>query len=322
MTDLEKRELALETDAREEAKKRLREASGRAPMRLLRKYVDPLARAISEAQEAVEKGANWPYAVPLAAIDAEKLALITLAVALKSLSNTETTLYGPPVINVLREIAQWCWYENVCDNLRSRERNLAQLLARRNKNPWHARRRAAEMIEDFRQERWSDTDMGLQLGGALLDMAIKSTGLIAKQLRPKASATIRLTDEGNRQIRHLQTVDELLLAPLLLPMLVRPRPWVGGIGGGYLRHDLDFVKRQDGLPDPPPHGDLEIACTAVNALQDTPWRMNRRVFEVMKKAWAAGEPKDVLPPPMPEDLGRDSRNARRERETIAERDAM
>jgi DNA-directed RNA polymerase len=320
MEDLEKRQQALERDALEEARERIQKASRRAPLRLLRKYWKAVAQAVRKAQEAAEQGANWPYVVPLVAIDAEKLALITLGITLKCVGDPETARFGPSVAGVLREIAQWCWYENVCDKLRSRERNLAVALARRNKNPWHARRRASRMIAEFRQERWGDTDMGLQLGGALLDMAIKATGLFVKQPSPKASSTIQLTDKGKQEVHKLIVFDQLLLTPIRRPRVVPPVPWTGPRGGGYGDDTLELVSVRNGPPTPLAHGDLEIACRAVNALQATPWRINRRLFEIMGRAWTSGEPKEILPPPLP--AKRDKRNARLEREILAARDAM
>jgi DNA-directed RNA polymerase len=320
MEDLERRQQALERDALEEARERLKMASRRAPLRLLRKYWKGVSQAVRKAQNAAEEGANWPYVVPLVAIDPEKLALIALGVTLKCVGGPETTRFGPPVASVLREIAQWAWYENVCDILQSRERNLAIALARRNKNPWHARRRAGNMIAAFREERWGDSDMGLQLGGALLDLAIKSTGLFVKQPRPKASSTIQLTEKGKREVQHLLAVDLFLLTPVHRPMVLPPVPWTSARGGGYRDHTLDLVSSKDGSPTSPAHGDLEIACRVVNALQETPWRINQRLFEIMRQAWALGEPKEILPPPLP--VKRDRRNARREREILSARDAM
>jgi DNA-directed RNA polymerase len=320
MEALEKRQLALDRDAFEEAKERLKKVSRRAPLRLLRRYWKGVAQAVQKAQKKAEEGANWPYVVPLVALDAEKLALITLGVTLKCVGNSETTRFGPSVASVLREIAQWAWYENVCDKLQSRERNLAIALARRNRNPWHARRRASRMIAEFREERWGDTDLGLQLGGALLDLAIEATGLFAKQPRPKASTTIQLTEKGKREVQQLLVFDDLLLTPIRRPRVLPPVPWTGPRGGGYGDNTIDLVSAKKVPPTSLAHGDLEIACRVVNALQETPWKINRRLFEVMRRAWASGEPKEVLPPPLL--AKRDRRNARREREILSARDAM
>jgi DNA-directed RNA polymerase len=322
MDDLEKRQQALDRDALEDARERLKKAARRAPLRLLRKYWKAVAEAVQKAQKTAEEGANWPYVVPLVAIDAEKLALITLGTTLKSVGDPETARFGPSVASVLREIAQLCWYENVCDKLQSRERNLAYALARRNKNPWHARRRASRMIAEFREERWGDTDMGLQLGGALLDLAIKATGLFFKQARRKASSTIQLTPKGKEEVQKLLILDELLLVPIRRPRVLPPVPWTGPRGGGYGDDTLDLVSAHKNGPPTTPlaHGDLGIACRAVNALQETPWRIHRRLYEVMREAWASGEPEEVLPPPLP--AKREARNARLEREILAARDAM
>jgi len=324
MEGLEKRQEALDRDALEEARERLKKAARRTPLRLLRKYWKAVAQGVRKAQKRAEEGANWPYIVPLVAIDAEKLALITLATTLKRVGDPETARFGPSVASVLREIAQWCWYENVCDKLQNRERNLAYALARRNKNPWHARRRASNMIAEFREERWGDTDMGLQLGGALLEIAIKATGLFAKQPRPKASSTIQLTLKGKEEVEKLRTLDELLLVPIRRPRVLPPVPWTGPRGGGTGDGTLDMVSAHKSGPPTTSlaHGDLGIACRALNAFQETPWRINRRLFEIMRRAWASGEPKEVLPPPLPDVAGFKNLSARWVREILSARDGM
>lgn len=322
MTKLEKRELELETDAIEEAKRRVRKSAERGPMRLLQAAVGPLAKAVLEAQEAVENGARWPYGVPLIAIDADKLALITLGVILKSLGDPETTEEGPPAINVMREIAQSCWIENQRDKLRGRERDLADLLLKRNRNPWHARRNAAEKIEAFRKKSWAHDDMGLQLGGALLDLAVEKTGLVYKLNRPKAQATIQLTDKGKQQVKELQQVAECLLIPVYRPMIIPPRPWKDGKGGGYLVASPGLIKRQDGVPKPLPHGDDRIACEVLNAIQETAWRINRPLLKVMAEAYKTGEPREILPPPLPDVDQAEDLTARWYREILSAHDAM
>ncbi len=321
MNKLEQRELELETDAIEEAKRRVEKSRARGPMRLVQEAIEPLAKAIREAQEAVSEGARWPYGVALIAIDAEKLALITLGVILKSLGDPEMTREGPPAVNVMREIAQSSWIENQRDKLRGRERDLADQLLKRNRNPWHARRNAAEKIEAFRKKSWAHDDMGLQLGGALLDLAVEKTGLVFKQNRPKAAATVQLTDKGKKQVRELQQVAECLLVPSYRPMIMPPRPWKDGHGGGFLVVSPGLIKRQDAVPEPLPHGDDRIVCEVLNALQETPWRINRRLLKVMAAAYKAGEPKDVLPPPLPDEKAA-KRDPRLFREILSAHDAM
>ena len=322
MTKLERRELEIETDAIEEAKRRVKRSAARGPMRLLQAAFEPLAKAIREQQDAVSEGARWPYGVALIAIDAEKLALITLGVILKSLGDPEMTEEGPPAINVMREIAQSSWIENQRDKLRGRERDLADLLLKRNRNPWHARRNAAEKIEAFRKKSWAHDDMGLQLGGALVDLAVEKTGLVYKLNRPKAQATIQLTDKGKQQVKELQQVAECLLVPVYRPMIIPPRRWKDGKGGGYLVVSPGLVKRQDGVAEPLPHGDDRIACEVLNAIQETPWRINRRLLKVMAEAYQSGEPREVLPPPLPDvDQAKDL-TARWYRETLSAHDAM
>src|SRR2546421_7651824 len=81
-----------------------------------------------------------------------------------------------------------------------------------------------------------------------------------------------------------------LPTPVYMPMVVQARPWTSySADGGYYRLPLKMMKRE-------PHGraqklfkkaDFSIVLAAVNALQNTDYRMNKVVYEVMRHAWEA-----------------------------------
>ena len=103
-----------------------------------------------------------------------------------------------------------------------------------------------------------------------------------------------------------------ILEPIHLPMVVRPRRWRTPFWGGYLtkRPGLRLVKQWAA----PYHSELRYVdmpevYAAVNAVQETPWRINRRVLDVMREVWDQGGSlgglprRDDLPmPTRPEDI--------------------
>jgi len=103
-----------------------------------------------------------------------------------------------------------------------------------------------------------------------------------------------------------------ILEPIHLPMVVRPRRWRTPFWGGYLtkRPGLRLVKQWAA----PYHSELRYVdmpevYAAVNAVQETPWRINRRVLDVMREVWDQGGSlgglprRDDLPlPARPEDI--------------------
>jgi DNA-directed RNA polymerase len=76
-----------------------------------------------------------------------------------------------------------------------------------------------------------------------------------------------------------------------MPMVVPPADWGPEQQGGYVHHSYTLVKAQN-LHEPGEYPDEEIhgpvVYSAVNGLQRTGWRINRKVLEVMQQVWAAG----------------------------------
>lgn len=79
------------------------------------------------------------------------------------------------------------------------------------------------------------------------------------------------------------------LAIAHMPMIERPKPWTGLVGGGY-RSDtvrpLHFVKRDYGQRrEILEAADLSRVFAAVNAVQNTAWQINADVLNVAMAAW-------------------------------------
>jgi DNA-directed RNA polymerase len=73
-------------------------------------------------------------------------------------------------------------------------------------------------------------------------------------------------------------------------MIIPPRPWVSLSEGGYLVTPLKLLKRQvtrraQQLLE---SADLSIVFSAVNAMQNTAFRINNPIYRNMRKAWDAG----------------------------------
>lgn len=83
----------------------------------------------------------------------------------------------------------------------------------------------------------------------------------------------------------------------MLETRIPPRPWEGASGGGYRfmgDMPLSLVKTADRkwlttLDKRLKAGEMPEVLTAVNALQSTPWRVNRKVFEVLDALWTNGD---------------------------------
>ena len=99
----------------------------------------------------------------------------------------------------------------------------------------------------------------------------------------------RLADLANhREVN----VAEILFNPIYVPMIVEPRPWTWLSEGGYLVTPMKLFKRQTGKRTQQrlEKADLSAVYTAVNALQNTPYRINQAIYPFQRDGCAAGLP--------------------------------
>ncbi|CAL1697785.1 unnamed protein product [Somion occarium] len=92
------------------------------------------------------------------------------------------------------------------------------------------------------------------------------------------------------------------LHPRHLPMLVKPKPWLGHDEGGYLYNKTSVMRYKESteqqiyLRQASNLGNVELVYAALDVLSTTPWKINRDVFEVVLKVWNSGERFHKLPP--------------------------
>lgn len=133
----------------------------------------------------------------------------------------------------------------------------------------------------------------LLLGHAAIELLIEATGLFTKDMVPRHGGRIyvlRPTEAVQKWLSE-QHSRSALLDPVLLPMVIRPRRWRNPRAGGYLRrvYGRPLVKGggrtyQDLLATT----DLSAVYEAINHIQETPWRVNKRLLDVMREAWDGG----------------------------------
>jgi DNA-directed RNA polymerase len=137
----------------------------------------------------------------------------------------------------------------------------------------------------------------LHLGIKLIELVMESVGLVE---------TVDLSDTKHRTKKYLTVTAKTLewierqigrcemLTPVNLPTLIPPRDWTDPTSGGYHTNaipTIPFVKnaktnyieelrnRWDEMP---------MVHGAVNAIQRTPWRINKPILEVAKHLWDSG----------------------------------
>jgi DNA-directed RNA polymerase len=159
----------------------------------------------------------------------------------------------------------------------------------------------------------------ISVGSKLIDLFHAATGLIEirsveakrKKGRVEKGTLLVLTPEALSMIRDGDQQMELLW-PVFLPMVVPPNPWSVDERGGYRfgLKDKHPLVRSSGLKSLKGQSDdLPIVFDALNAIQNTAWSINRRVFETVMQVWERGGSLAGLPatvdkpvPSRPEDL--------------------
>lgn len=138
---------------------------------------------------------------------------------------------------------------------------------------------------------WDDKEQ-LQLGMKLLELAADATGLFEVTLyhkrrgkTVKSEQRFEITDKARSWLENQHERCELL-DPLPQPMVVPPRPWTTPTDGGYLEPPIgNRLVRSYTRPylDELKNLDIEPIYRAVNLVQNTAWRINRRVLDVMDR---------------------------------------
>jgi DNA-directed RNA polymerase len=151
---------------------------------------------------------------------------------------------------------------------------------------------------------WSDTEC-LHLGTRLVDLFIETVGAIERVTIWRGKNKSRLCLQAKPEIEQFiaqRDEEGAVLAPRFMPMVCRPIDWTGPREGGYLGVKVGavpFVKARPGgrkarlvTPEKAP-----AVYAAVNAVQATPWRINRWLLGHLQYAWGneIGESHGILP---------------------------
>ncbi|OCH85018.1 DNA/RNA polymerase [Obba rivulosa] len=92
------------------------------------------------------------------------------------------------------------------------------------------------------------------------------------------------------------------LHPRHLPMLIKPKPWLGPDQGGYLFNKTaamrfkDSVEQLNYLRHASAAGNLELIYASLDVLGSTPWKINRGIFEIVLSVWNSGKRMCKIPP--------------------------
>lgn len=106
------------------------------------------------------------------------------------------------------------------------------------------------------------------------------------------------------------------LQPQLLPMIIKPKPWVSYNNGGYLYSSVPIMRVKDApeqlayLKAASERHDIDAVYRGLNVLGETAWTINTDLFKIITQVWNGGkqflnipeaQSELVLPPAPPRD---------------------
>ncbi|KAK7055086.1 DNA-directed RNA polymerase [Favolaschia claudopus] len=106
----------------------------------------------------------------------------------------------------------------------------------------------------------------------------------------------------NPMVSQRLSKDPVPIHPRHLPMLVKPKPWVDYNEGGYLYSKSsvmrfkDSIEQRSYLKHASEQGHVELVYAGLDVLGSTPWRINKRIFDIVLEVWNSGKRLGKMPP--------------------------
>jgi DNA-directed RNA polymerase len=266
----------------------------------LERMIEALDTMVAEVESgAAGKNNGAVYAYYLPHFHSEPVAYITARAVLNSTFRNDTLTKCALVLSNMIE-------ENMMfEQLKVDEPKLSNSMERKAKRWTRAasRRnimRTASKVAGVTGLAWTEPDK-VRLGMKLIEVFIESTGLCeirttfeGKNSSPKRIHATEATSEW------LKNADDkfAVLEPRYTPMLVPPKKWTDPLNGGYITKSnrVKVISRMsDAQVDDMMSMDMSSVYSALNVIQETPWRVNRPVYDVMTELWDAGSPLAGLP---------------------------
>lgn len=325
--ELVQREMALETEAATIAIQRCQEqieeqglGSLRVTKNLSKNYMPKLTELIrnwvTEAGKAKKKPKAWKY---IESCEPVALAYIVEQEVLRSIPKEVTTATSlcKAVGQTLRHMVE---YETFAALNKEEAKKVKQRLryAPSDHKALRVINRAFDKV-DFDRFTWEPEEMAA-IGLTMVTLFMEASELVDfKDImsKGKKEKRLRLTEQGAEWFASAAN-REALMQPYHFPMVIPPLAWTSPYDGGYLdkkTHGLSLVRaRRRSVNRALEAADMDEVYAAVNAIQATPWRINKRVAEVFCELYAAKKPVAGLPAheekvvpkgPWPEDLSYD-----------------
>lgn len=273
---------------------------------LLKRGIEPMARAISEFMETARQGGagrRHKAVGMLEGMDVQVVAFIALRKVLDTFS--QSMPYQRVSILVGREVEMEKKLTELKEQDPDRYRMTQQYISGSKARKYRRTvlNYAFGKSTTVEYEPWAEADC-LHLGQKLIELAVESTGIFQVVMAPpskkvqdkksfRTSVYILEPTPSCREWVERHKDHASMMYPDYLPTLIGPKPWEGAGGGGYYSDALprlSLVKTGnlgylEALDKRIQAGEMDTVINAVNALQNTGWSINSTVFEVASYLW-------------------------------------
>lgn len=267
---------------------------------LMKQTIDKLIKGVDSyiiSSLAGEAGKHATAAKILSTLDIE----VCCYVALKSVINSLTTRVT--MTNVCVQIGQNIHDQHLCDEFKLHNKlwfkSTMDYMAKRKASRIHRKmtlRKAADKANTS-YNTWSTPEL-YHIGAKLVDLIIQTTGMVyidkvhtgKKRVTHYLSATPEILD----WVRQLNTLNEVL-TPEALPFVIPPRNrktiMSEVMHSTIWKKRLPLIKTRNRqlLEELDGDTDLQKTIDAVNILQNTPFRINKRITKLQRICWESGQ---------------------------------
>ena len=287
---------------------------------LLRLAIQPTAEAIRSFCDIVNHGggARTPEAaLILSSVGAEEVAYLTGRVILSAAAEgKKLTATAIAVADAIIEHGQM-------ESLRRARADVFKGVLRVQAHGVRSakmKRKIQNVMDEHGVDQSFPLAMRIRTGVKAIELFCDATGLFAIESQGQRTKYVRPTEAVHKWLEQQHARCELL-EPISLPMIVRPRRWSSPFKGGYITKQPGnrLVKQANAayheqLRDQMMPGVYD----AVNAVQETAWKINAPILAIMREIWDGGGELGDLParnptpiPPRPADYAENEEAANR-----------
>lgn len=299
---------------------------------LIKDFIEPVSESLQEWKVKV-RAQRGPKPIALQYLDllpADVAALVSLRAVFRRLGHETRTIL--PIAyeigsSIEHEAQMEAWIANDPEGFEG----LRRYYLKRGSNAAHIKRASVSVFRKHVADKVGYEDWGSEVrrrvGLQMIDCIVQATGrfrVIADRsvakYGSKPSAWPMVLQPDPELLDWLKNAmdDEAVHQPVYMPTLIKPKPWEGPKDGGYwtpfvkppffIRFKASHETQRQRAIDEYMALDMPQVYEAINFIQETPWRINRRVFEVAQEMWEkdlalAGMPRKEAErvPPRPDD---------------------